>query len=209
MQKCYKKHFNKNLIMSGEENEKFELTNICWICSKLIENNDNKVRDHCHITGEYRGATHWNCNINLKMTKKVPVLFHNLKGYDSHLIFKELSKFNVEISVITNGLEKYMAFAINKNLVFIDSMQFMNCILDKLVKNLSDEDFKNLSEEFSDEQLKLVKENVIYPYEYMNSFKRFNEDELPDKSKFFSSLKTVKLMKNNMKELLMFGNYLK
>ena len=181
--------------MSGEENEKFELTNICWICSKLIENNDNKVRDHCHITGEYRGATHWNCNINLKMTKKVPVLFHNLKGYDSHLIFKELSKFNVEISVITNGLEKYMAFAINKNLVFIDSMQFMNCILDKLVKNLSDEDFKNLSEEFSDEQLKLVKENVIYPYEYMNSFKRFNEDELPDKSK--------------LKELLMFGNYLK
>ena len=195
--------------MSGEENEKFELTNICWICSKLIENNDNKVRDHCHITGEYRGATHWNCNINLKMTKKVPVLFHNLKGYDSHLIFKELSKFNVEISVITNGLEKYMAFAINKNLVSIDSMQFMNCILDKLVKNLSDEDFKNLSEEFSDEQLKLVKENVIYPHEYMNSFKRFNEDELPDKSKFFSSLKTVKLMKNNMKELLMFGNYLK
>ena len=60
------------------------------------------------------------------MTKKVPVIFHDLKGYDSHLIFKELSKFNVKISVILNGLEKYMAFTTNINLVFIDSIQFMN-----------------------------------------------------------------------------------
>ena len=65
----------------------------------------------------------------------------------------------------------------------------INCSLDKLVKNLSDENFKYLFEEFSDEQLKLVKEKEIYPYEYIKSFKRFNEDELPDKSKFFSSLK--------------------
>ena len=71
---------------------------------------DNKVRDHCHITGKYRGATHWSCNVNLKMTKKVPVIFHNFKGYDSHLILKELSKFNVKKSVIPNGLETYMAF---------------------------------------------------------------------------------------------------
>ena len=130
-----KKHFNKNLIMSIEEEERFEQSNICWICSKLIENSDNKVRDHCHITGKYRGATHWSCNINLKITKKVPLIFHNLKGYDSHLIFKEFSKFNTKISVIPNGLEKYAAFTINKNLVFIDSMQFMNCSLDNLVKN--------------------------------------------------------------------------
>ena len=125
----------------------------------------------------------------MKITKKVPVIFHNLKGYDSHLIFEELSRFNVMISVIPNGLEKYMAFTVNKNLVFIDSMQFMNSSLDKLVKNLNDKDFKYLGEEFSGEQLKLVKEKEIYPYEYMNSFKRFNEDELPDKSKFFILLK--------------------
>ena len=110
-----KKHFNKNLIMSAEENERFVLTNICWICSKLIENSDDKVRDHCHISGKYRGAAHWSCNINLKITNEVPVIFHNLKGCDSHLIFKELSKFNVEITVIPNGLEKYMTFTINKN----------------------------------------------------------------------------------------------
>ena len=88
--------------MSAKENERFELTNIGWICSKLIENSDNKVRDDCHISGKYRGAAHWSCNINLKISKKVPVILHNLKGYDSHLIFKELSKFNVKLSVIPN-----------------------------------------------------------------------------------------------------------
>ena len=82
-----------------------------------------------------------------------------------------------------------MAFTINKNLVFIDSMQFMNSSLDLLVKNLISEDFKYLSEEFSGEKLTLVKEKGIYPYEYRDSFKKFNEDKLPDKSKFFSSLK--------------------
>ena len=124
------------------------------------------------------------------MSKKVSIILDNLKGYDGHLIFKELSRFNnLKISVIPNGLEKYMVFSLNRNIVFIDSMQFMNSSLDKLVKNLNDKDFKYLTEEFSGEQLKLVKQKGIYPYEYMNSFKRFNEDKLPDKSKFFSSLK--------------------
>ena len=171
-----RKYFNKKLIMSAEENERFERANICWICNGLIKNADNKVTDHCHITGKYRGAAHHICNINLKITKKVPVIFHNLKGCDSHLIFKELSKFNnLKISVIPNGLEKYMAFTLNKNAIFFDSMLFMNSSLDKLVKNLNDKDLKYLSEEFCGEQLKLVKEKGIYPYEHMDSFKRFNK----------------------------------
>ena len=69
--------------MTAEENEEFEKNNICWICSKLIDIGDNKVIDHCHIVGKYRGSAHWFCNINLKVSKKVPVIFHNLKGYDS------------------------------------------------------------------------------------------------------------------------------
>ena len=115
--------------------KKYELTNICWICDRVIENSENKVRDHCHITGKNRGAAHYSCNISLKITKTVPVIFHNLKGYDGHLIFKELGRFNVNVSVMPNGLEKYI------NIIFIDSMQFMNCGLDKLVK-IGDEDFK-------------------------------------------------------------------
>ena len=83
-----KKHFNKNLIMSSEEEEKFQLINSCWICDKLFDIGDDKVRDHCHITGKYRGAAHWSCNVNLKLSKKIPVIFHNLRGYNSHLIIK-------------------------------------------------------------------------------------------------------------------------
>ena len=123
------------------------------------------------------------------MGKIILVIFHNLRGYDSHLIIKEISKFDVKVSFIPNGLEKYMAFAINRNLVFVDSKQFMNSSLDSLVKNLSDNHFKYLSEKFSGELLRLVKQKGMYPYEYMGSFKKLSEGKLPDRSKFFSSLK--------------------
>ena len=76
------------------------------------------------------------------MAKKVTVTFHNLKGYDSHLVVKEISKFDVKENIIPNGLEKYMAFTINEKLDFIDIMQFINSSLDILVKNLSENDFK-------------------------------------------------------------------
>ena len=60
---------------------------IYWICKKLIENCDEKVRDHCQKTGKFRGVAQWSCNTNLQLTKKVPVISHNLRGYDSHLVF--------------------------------------------------------------------------------------------------------------------------
>ena len=101
-----KKYFCKNLVVTAEENEDFGRSNVCWICGKLIDF-DQKVRYHCHITGKYRGSAQFLCNINLQITKKLPIIFHNLKGYGSHLIFKELSKFNCKISVIPNGLENY------------------------------------------------------------------------------------------------------
>ena len=82
-----------------------------------------------------------------------------------------------------------MAFTINRNLVFINSMQFMNSSLDSLVKTLSDHGFVCLSEEFSGKFLKLVRQKGVYPYEYMDSFEKFFEDKLPDKCEFFSSLK--------------------
>ena len=107
--KVMKKHFNKNFITTEKE-EQFQSSNTCWICEKLIDDDDEKVRDHCHVTGKFRGAAHWSCNINLQLTKKVPGIFHNLRGYDSHLIFCELNKFDVKIDIIPNRLEKYMAF---------------------------------------------------------------------------------------------------
>ena len=71
-------YFNKNFVMSAEDEERFQLSNICWISQKLFDAGDDKVRDHCHITGKYIGSAHWSCNINLKLTKKVPVMFHDL-----------------------------------------------------------------------------------------------------------------------------------
>ena len=88
-----------------------------------------------------------------------------------------------------------MAFFLNKNLVFIGSMQFMNSSLDKLVKNLSDKDFKYSVEEFDSKHLKRLKQNGDYPYEYMSmsSFKKFDENKLPARKYFFNSTKKGKI----------------
>ena len=146
--------------------------------------------DHCHISSKFRGAAHFSCNANFKISKKVPVVFHNLKGYDGHLIMKELSNFDVKIDVIPCGLEKHVWFIINRWLVFIDSMQFMNRSLHALVGNLGSKDFKCSSEAFrDDEQLELVKCKGVYPYEWVDSLKKFNWSCLPSKERFFSSLK--------------------
>ena len=145
------------------------------------------------MTGRFRDAAHLNCNINFQLTKNVLVIFHNLRGYDNHLIFNELDKFDVKVSVIPNGLEKYMAYFLNKNLVFMDSMQFMNSNFDKLVKNFSDEDFKYLVKEFGSQNLELLKQKGDYPYEYMNSFERFNEEKLPARKYRYSSIKDGKI----------------
>ena len=82
-----------------------------------------------------------------------------------------------------------LAFILNKNLAVTDSMQFMNSSLEKLVKNLSDDDFKYLTKEFGSKNLELLKQKDAYPYEYMDSFKRFSEEKLPDKKCFYSSVK--------------------
>ena len=96
--------------MIEEEEEQFQSSNMCWIYEKLIDDDDKKVIDHFQITGKFRGAAHWSYNMNLQLTKKVPVIFHNLRGYDSHLIFCELNDFDVKIDIIPIRLEKYMAF---------------------------------------------------------------------------------------------------
>ena len=122
------------------------------------------------------------------MTKKVPVIFHNLRGYDSHFIFCELNKFDVKTDVIPNRLERYM------DLFFIDSMQFMNSSFGELLKNLSDSDFKYLTEKCGSKNSELLKQKDVYLYEYKDSFKRFGEAKLPDKKCFYSFVKLEQLV---------------
>ena len=115
--------------MTKEENEDFKNSAKCQIYDNDYIDNNVIVRDHCHITGKYRGSAHRDCNINLKLNHKIPIGFHSLKNYYSK-IMKELDKFSLEISVIPNGLGKYMSITINNKLTFIDSFQFLSSSVD-------------------------------------------------------------------------------
>ena len=103
-----KKHFNKELGMTKKENKNFNSTTKYCIWD---DDGDVNVRDHCHITGKYRGFTHRDCNFNVKLNHKIPVIFHNWNNYDSHLIMQELGKFNLKINVKPNGVENIWVLA--------------------------------------------------------------------------------------------------
>ena len=117
----------------------------------------DKVRDHCHVTGKFRGAAHDNCNKKFRIPRKLPISFYNLQGYEGQIIFKELNNFDVDIAVIPNGINKYMSIIVNRHITFIESLQFYNSSLDTLVSNLNNEDFKYLSSEFGIDKLEMLK----------------------------------------------------
>ena len=87
------------------------------MCKEKLDK--DKVRDHCQITSKYRGVAHSQCNLELKIPKKLPIIFHNLEGYDEHIIFKELNNVDdIDIQVIPKTSEKYMSIIVNRNIVF-------------------------------------------------------------------------------------------
>ena len=203
--KVMKKYFNKPLRMTEENEQEFKKTKECHICDKKYTQKDIRVRDHCHITGKYRGSAHQECNLKLRINPKeikIPVILHNLRGYDSHFIMQEIGAIvkkhayknnkgeekQMNINAIPNNMEKYMAFMLGNHLTFIDSFQFMSSSLDKLVSNLPAEAFKYTSKKFKKEKLNLMTRKGIYPYDYMDSFEKFNKTELPTKEEFYSIL---------------------
>ena len=105
-----KNHFNKVIL---KDIQNFKNFTKCWIYDNAYFNGDVKLRDHFHITDKYIGSVQGGCNVNLKLNHKFPVVFHNLKNYDSHLIMQELGKFNLKINVMRIGLEKCMSLSIN------------------------------------------------------------------------------------------------
>ena len=182
-QEVIKNHFNKPLKMSQRDEHDFKKATRCHICKKKYRDSDVPVRDHRHVTGKYRGSSHEACNLKLKISAeelKIPVFFHNLKGYDSHFIIQrigELPKEQPDISVIPNNTEKYMAFYIDKHLVFLDSFEFMGTSLAKLANNLPEDKFIYTREYFYDEEkFQLMKKEGVYPYDYMNSLKSLLTD---------------------------------
>lgn len=109
------------------------------------------VRDNCHVTGKYKGSAHSPCNRSFRLTKIIPVVFHNLRGYDSHLIMQEIGKFDEEVNVVANNMEKCMSFSLGKQLVFIDSLQqFMSSNLSALADNLPKEQFHHMMKQWGE-----------------------------------------------------------
>ena len=203
--KVMKTFFNKPLKMTKENEEKFEKATTCHICDKKYTEKDIRVRDHCHITGKYRGSAHQECNLKLRINPqeiKIPVIFHNLRGYDSHFIMQEIGAIvkkhayknkngeekQMNINAIPNNMEKYMAFMLGNHLTFIDSFQFMSSSLDKLVSNLPAEALKYTNKKFKGGKFELMTRKGVYPYDYMDSFEKFNKTELPTKEEFYSIL---------------------
>ena len=183
------KHFNKKLKMTIEDEENYQNSQNCWICDQKIINNKDKVRDHCHITGKFRGIAHRECNSKLRIPRKIPIIFHNLEGYDGHLIFRELNNFkDIDVQVIPKTDKRYMSIIVNRNIIFLDSLQFLKASLDNLAENLEDKDFKHLLSEFSEDKLKILKRKDAYTYEWVDSYKKIIYPRLPPKEAFYSSL---------------------
>ena len=180
----------KPLTMKEQDTIAYEKATHCWIFEQEIKNSTNpKVRDHCHFTGQYRGAAHKSCNLKLKVKPgitKIPVVFYNLKGYDSHLIMQKIHTTKGNITCIPNNAEKYISFSVGQ-LKFLDSFQFMASSLEKLVDATDKSDFKLARKEFGDKTEILICKGV-YPYEYINSLERFNEPQLHTIDKFYIKL---------------------
>ena len=179
----------KTMLFSTEDSLSFTNATTCHICTKPFTD-DDRVRDHCHITGIYRSTAHSACNLNYRITPKswkLPVVIHNLKGYDGHLIVKALKSEFGRVGVIPQNLEKYISLIVGQ-LKFLDSFQFTPKSLDVLSKTLEDDEFKYLVESCTTSQFDLVRRKGVYPYDYMDSVERFDEPELPSQEAFFNKL---------------------
>ena len=194
-QQITKQYFHKKLKMTNEDEEIYENSHLRWICKQEL--NMDKVRDYFHVTGRFRGAAHNKCNINLSLPRKLLIIFHNLQGYDGHIIFKELNNFDVDTGVILKGIDKYMRIIVNRHITFVDSLEFYNGLLDTLASTLNNEDFKHLTSEFGIDKLEILKRKDAYPYEWVDSDEKFKHSALPKKKHFYSSLKDGTRDKSN------------
>ena len=203
----------KEIIFGEKEKERYNEETSCWICKKEFGKNEEKVKDHCHYTGRYRGAAHNECNLKYRKPDFTPVIFHNLSGYDSHLFIKNLGFSEGNIDCIPNNEEKYISFSKKikvgiypkmaldadgdiyyeqkpkyHTIRFIDSFKFMATSLEKLVNNLPKDDCINLGSYYSGNKFNLLARKGVYPYEYMDLLEKLKETALPPKEAFYLRL---------------------
>ena len=192
------------LKLTPTEQELFNKAETCHICKKELLN--DKVRDHCHFTGKYRGAAHNSCNLQCRKPMILPVIFHNLQGYDAHLFIKQLSHLAGDLSCIPSTEEKYISFSkkikvdeyksrrtgetvsLCFEIRFIDSYKFLQTSLANLVRNLQPDDFHNTKEIFK-ENVDLLTRKGVYPYDYVSSIETLFETQLPPTYGIHSNVK--------------------
>ncbi|KYM96845.1 hypothetical protein ALC62_12487 [Cyphomyrmex costatus] len=194
---------NVPMDFTRDDWEKFNNATHCHVCKKPFMKDDKRARDHCHLTGRYRGPAHSNCNLNYKDSRCIPVVFHNLTGYDAHFIIKEIAAaYEGQVDLLPITKEKYISFAKHvddtiddkKNCVqlrFIDSFRFLASSLDKLSSFLNKDKLRVLRREFShlsEENFNLLTRKGVFPYEYINCSEKLNESCLPPRDSFYSSL---------------------
>ena len=192
----------KPLRLTKSEQEEFNKAELCHICKKTL--NKDRVRDYCHFTGVYRGAAHNSCNLQCRKPMILPVIFHNLQGYDAHLFIKQLARLSGNLNCIPSTEEKYISFSkkikvdeyksrrngetvsLSFEIRCIDSFKFLQTSLANLVGNLQLDVFHNTKAIF--DNVELLTRKGVYPYDYVSSIERLSETQLPPKSEFYSKL---------------------
>ena len=159
----------KPMIFSVADSLAYTNATTFHICTKPLTGDDS-VRDHCHITGIYRGAAHSICNLQYRVNPKswkLPIIIHNLKSYDGHLIVKALKSEFGKVRVIPQNMERYLSLSVGQ-LRFLDSFQFAPQSLDVLSKTLADDEFRYLVESCTTIHFELVRTKGVYPYDHMD-----------------------------------------
>ena len=180
----------QEMEFTSDDEVHFECAQVCHICQQILVDENDRVRDHCHLTGTYRGVAHNACNLNYRLNPKswkLPIVMHNLKGYNGHLIVRALKSEFGKVSVIPQNMGKYLSITVGR-LKFIDSFQFTPKSLNVLSKALEDDEFKYLIEAYTTSHFALIRREGVYPYDHMDSFKRLEETELPSQDAFFNKL---------------------
>ena len=173
----------------------------CYSCKKQFTKENHKVHHHDHITGEYIAPLCNNCNKLIRVPKHLPVIIHNLTGYDLHLFIKELGCNKETVDIIPSNEERYISFSKTVGTIklrFIDSFRFMAFSLDKLVSNLTNNQMVHTRQIFPiEEEFDLVTRKGVYPYDYMSDWNKFRQRKLPPKEKFYNKLNNTHISEEN------------
>jgi len=212
--KWNKENANQPAILSKRQIDDHMRAQECYVCGDQFKeyrkgegNEKIKVKEHDHLTGEYRGAACQQCNGKMRLRNNfLPVFFHNFKNYDSHVICAEgLGKIKGwDVSVIAQTSEKYTSVnatfmvetptqrskGVYMTIGFRDSFQFLAMSLDNLVKNLSAEELIHTRQLFPTEELfrSVALSKGVFPYTYFDSPARMTETALPSRQHFFNDL---------------------